>query len=135
MGIRIMGSNDVVSIQSAKPRTRNQACAHPSLVAARLTIAQVYTHIRQSRPYSGTCKTVTAIFWYIQDSHGQILECIRQSRPDSGTYKHTLRWSQRASRSHRSRTPISMRQDVSALSLARARSLPLCFLDLCLSSH
>ena len=44
-------------------------------------------HIRQSRPDSGAYKTVTVRFWYIQESHGQMLVHIRQSKPDSGTYK------------------------------------------------
>ena len=35
-----------------------------------LEVCVVY--IRQSRPDSGTCKTVTARFWHMQDSHGQI---------------------------------------------------------------
>ena len=50
-------------------------------------------HIRQSRPDSGTYKTVKARFRHIQDSQGQILAHIRQSRPDSGTHKTvTVRW-------------------------------------------
>jgi hypothetical protein len=32
-------------------------------------------------------KTVTARFWHIKHSHGQILVHGRQTRPDSGTYK------------------------------------------------
>ena len=43
--------------------------------------------IRQSRPDSGTLKTVKARFLHTQESQGQILAVIRQSRPDSGTHK------------------------------------------------